>query len=164
MPTPAHRHSIALPSGEVLGCTRMASAMWQALWRSYPEPACVGTFARMMWPHLDLPPGDFTHWTHTVAAHMTRLRRLLEGSEFGIAERQGWRYQLVTSSRAAVPPGETREAGGDVFPYAIPAGHLQPPSQRDDLGQKDAGQQHQREAVQQGRGQGFHAPQHEENR
>jgi DNA-binding winged helix-turn-helix (wHTH) protein len=142
------RCKIELPSGAVLPVTAKHAAIWSALVASHPEPVCVGTLARMMWPADDLPPLLADPWRHVVAVHISSLRRALRGSGVSIVRRVGHRYQLF-SSRAAVPPGAC-EGGRDVPPQAIPAAHLQHRQQKPgDVGQQNAGQQHQQETVEQ---------------
>ena len=121
---PMPRHAISLPCGRVVPAPAMQAVIWRALWRSYPEPVCIGTLARVMWPASDVPP---VGWEHSVSSHITKLRRLIAGSEIAIADREGWRYRITISA----------------------AGHLQPPQQPDELGQQHGGQQRHQNAVEQ---------------
>ena len=142
------RHAISLPNGRVIPVSAKEAAIWAALWRSYPEPACVGTLARLAWPADDLPPAHFESWTHRLSAHVHRLRIALRGTGLVIEDRQGWRYRLTISS-PAVWHGAAGASGGMAEVRPGSAAHLQTPQQHGDVGQQDAGQEREQQTVEQ---------------
>jgi hypothetical protein len=132
-------HSI---NGHVRALGEKQAAILRALRLSHPEPACVGTLARVVWPYHDTPPGG---WRKTLSTHVYNLRQRMAGTGVTVEAASLHRYALTTESRRARLPAAMREGGGGVPPRATPAAHSHAPRQPGDLGQQhQPGEDHHR--------------------
>lgn len=124
-------------------------AILQALRRSHPEPACIGTLARAAWPDRDVPP---LLWRETLHSHLTAIRASLDSVT--IIRTSLYRYGLALVETHAEPeiPRAPACLGGGALLHASgdPAAHpLQPCQQGSELAQQHGRQQHHQQAIQQ---------------